>query len=78
MKTNPTQIVKIGPLGTLTLCLPELEGQYLLVEQEEGRITLSTLDLDRPGTPAAQAIAAQDARGKLKFLGAHGSVLPRA
>ena len=50
-----THLVKIGEHGTLTIALPDMAGQYLLVEQNDTTITLRPYDLAWPSTPSAIA-----------------------
>jgi hypothetical protein len=40
-----SRVVKIGEDGTVTLSLPGMAGQYLVIEQEEGRLVLRPYDL---------------------------------
>ena len=77
MKSAHTQIIKIGPMGTLTLCLPEMEGHYMLIEQGEGQITLRAVDLELNATGSREAAAAHDAHGQLVFLPSSGTPIPR-
>lgn len=50
-----THLVKIGDHGSLTIALPEMAGQYLLVEQSDAKIVLRPYDLAFPETPVAIA-----------------------
>ena len=78
MKSNRTHIVKIGKLGSLTLCLPEMEGRYMLIEQNEGHLTLRPVDLELNGTHTAAGIAQHETAGQCVFLPAQGTVIARA
>lgn len=39
------RVVKIGEDGMITFSMPELTGQYLVIEENDGQITLSPFDL---------------------------------
>lgn len=43
-KANP-RVVRIGRDGAVTLSMPAMAGQYLLIEEEEGRVILKPFDL---------------------------------
>lgn len=42
--SNPN-VIRIAADGVLTLSMPEVAGQYLVIEREEGRIILKPYDL---------------------------------
>jgi hypothetical protein len=50
-----THLVKLGDQGLLTIALPEMTGRYVVIEQREGRVTISPMDLE--GTHSSAAIA---------------------
>ena len=39
------RVVKIGEDGSVTFRMPDMVGQYLVIEQQEGQIVLSPYDL---------------------------------
>lgn len=41
----PTRVVKIGEDGSITFSMPDMVGQYLVVEECDGHIILSPYDL---------------------------------
>lgn len=43
--TVPTRVVKIGEDGSITFSMPDMVGQYLVVEERDGHIILSPYDL---------------------------------
>jgi hypothetical protein len=72
--TSPKRVVKIGQEGTLTFSMPDLVGQYLVVEEEDGRIILSPYDLR--WQPPASSIAKFGQ--KLHFVPFNGAGIPEA
>ena len=46
-----SEVLKIGEEGTVTFSMPDLVGQYLVVEEIDGQIILSPFDL-RWNTPS--------------------------
>jgi hypothetical protein len=45
MMSVPTRVVKIGEDGSITFSMPDMVGQYLVVEERDGHIILSPYDL---------------------------------
>lgn len=50
-----TRVIRIGEDGAVTLSMPEMGGQYLVIEEEEGRIVLRPYDLRWQGASSAIA-----------------------
>ncbi len=45
MKIPNRKVIRIGADGTMTLSMPEMADQYLVIEEEAGQITLKPFDL---------------------------------
>ena len=41
-----THLVKLGEQGLLTIALPEMNGRYVVIEQRDGRVIISPMDLE--------------------------------
>ncbi len=58
-------LIKLGDQGLLTIILPEMAGRYIVVEQRDGRVVISPMDLE--SIPHGAAIA-QNAGGKTLLM----------
>lgn len=47
MAINSAYLVKINDRGLLTIEMPQMVGKYLLIEQNEEKLTITPLDLER-------------------------------
>ena len=45
MSHSNSRVVRIGADGAVTLSLPGMADQYLVIEEQEGQITLKPFDL---------------------------------
>lgn len=52
-----THLVKLGEQGLLTISLPEMTGRYVVIEQRDGHVVISPMDLE-----AAECASAMIAR----------------
>jgi hypothetical protein len=75
--SRSTHLVKIGPLGALTIILPRMAGHYVIVEEDNGELILRPVDL-KADTPLAAARVARSGRGNFCFLPAPDASIPRA
>jgi hypothetical protein len=69
-----THLVKMTDQGLITIAIPRLAGQYVVVEQKDSQVVIAPLDLesDSPGA----AVARQGANFTL--LGSQARALPEA
>jgi len=47
MALNSTYLVKVNERGLLTIEMPQMVGKYLLIEQNDDKLTITPLDLER-------------------------------
>jgi hypothetical protein len=47
MAAHSTYLVKINDQGLLTIEMPQMVGKYLVIEQNEEKLTITPLDLER-------------------------------
>jgi hypothetical protein len=74
MATHSTYLVKINDQGLLTIEMPQMIGKYLVIEQNEEKLTITPLDLERD--PQTLTIARRGQQWTM--LGAPGHEIPSA
>jgi hypothetical protein len=55
MLPQKTRVIQIGDDGAITLSMPGLAGQYLVIEQDEGTLVLKPFDLRWEAKPSTIA-----------------------